>query len=343
MQQNQADFKFAMEKIEELMRDEKLRERCKQLSETPDFQKDLQMCEKIAQLDIKGIRINKDLIYSQPENHYTDEEFQRGIFDFFKTIDSLSPEGESLEKIVADNMEYIEVVVNKQGYRSFCSVDSSTKERLVGVNVEGRVGDISTAIHEFTHSISDDFRRFKRKKDWRMMELMPVISDQLSPIILSKIFPRFRENFAEARLESQVINVMKARKSVVEGMFVKMMAGEVGMEELLTTYNNLFGGNMKVAQEIFEAVQNRKFDAMFEARYLLPQAAAIEMAERFEKNPQEVAKLFKNTLLSDGRISLEEGLTNLKLPNEENLIEEYIQKFPARIEKFQSNEFATEV
>lgn len=343
----QDNIQSSMDMIEarlNLLREDKFfRRYCKMLSKNKEFGFNMKMCQKIAKLDITDVKPLRDLLYIKPDNYYTDEEFFRGIYEFFRTIDALSPEGESLEKIVADNIKHLEIVVKQEDYRSFCAANFDRKDRKISVNIEGRINDIIGAIHELVHSASGEFRNLCRRKDIRMSELMPVIADGISPMVLAKIFPHFKENFKEARLEREGLYVIKARKCLVEAMIIKMMLGKANARDVIDIYTEFFGDNMIMASIIQKEIMDDNFAGMFEANYLLPQAASLEIEERFAANPQENAKLFKMVLLADDRITLDEGLKLLRLPDKDKLINLYVQKFPERIEKFKADDIEAQL
>lgn len=327
------------QRIENVLNDVKFKKHCVMLrSLNPHFSQDFEMCEKIANININNIQIDGSKINI---NAFSPEQVKQNIVEFYAYLDQLCPEQPLLNK-VEENFKYLKLEHDKQHFcRSYCStrIDDEGKEiREIFCNVEGRVGDNSTAVHEVCHSLSKSFEILKRPKDQRMTEVCPVIMDAISSYYFSKKYPQLNENFNEDALNAQVVNVIKARESLLDAVVIDVMTGHLTQSKAVMRYGEMFSRNTNILNRCLNNIEQYKFSAMFEKKYLVPQAIALEMLDRFKQNPSLTISQFKTVLSHDHEWTLEETLNYLGLEQQQTLIDSYVNKFGARTNELKSKQ-----
>ena len=144
--------------------------------------------------------------------------------------------------------------------------------------------------------------------------------------------------FLQNELNRQIINVGKAQESLAEALIVKLVTREITLDFIRLNYSELFEKNPQVIEMIFDKIEHFQFnEVMTESKYLIPQAIALEMKDRFTTNSKEVAAELKTIIENNHTLRLEKILDLLKLPQQEKLIDNYIEKFENRMNNI-SNE-----
>ena len=110
--------------------------------------------------------------------------------------------------------------------------------------------------------------------------------------------------------------------------------GEETYENVMKNYGHLYQGHQDILTRCLERIETIQFeDIMYEERYLVPQMIALEMRERFKKEPELVAKQLKQILAHEHDWTEEQALDYLGLPQREQLADDYVSKFADRMER----------
>ncbi len=321
-------------KIKKIMQDKEFKEHCKKCRiNNPYFEEELFIAEKIAKLNINDIHVDQDLIYlSKP---FTIEQIEKNVVEFYDFLDKLAPTHISLGDIIAKNREYFSTDNHGDpNARSYCSsrrLENGEFQRKIFVNIEGRIGDISNAIHEYCHSLSLSFIECKPLKDKRMTEVPTLIIDAISNYYLSTAMPTLAKNFNENALNAQVLNVLKAREALLDGLIIKAITGEETIDNIIKNYSDLYLNNTNILERCIRRIETHNFSNMYEARYLLPQIIALNILKQFQTNSEETIKEYKQLLINDTEWTLEDTLKNFDLPPKEKLIEDYVTNYQSII------------
>lgn len=303
----------------------------------PFFDSDLKIVEKIANIDISEISYNDNLIQnSNGTLFFNSEETKNLVLGFYSMIDSLCPQKDSLLNRVILNEQYFTTNPQDKTERSYCknTIDKlGNPIREIFVNMEGRIGDVQTIIHEFCHSCCAPFMNFSKQIDDRMPEVPTVIADNLASLYMQETCPDKLINLIENDRFRQFLNVKKARECLMDALIVKVVTGEETIDNIVQQYGHLYEDFPNIINSRFEKIEKFEFYPMFEKKYLIPQAIALELKERYEQNPALVAEEFKDLINNNHCISQEMALTYLGLPQEDELIENYVIKFPERMAK----------
>ena len=320
------------ERIARAMQDKSFEEFCKKERRQSYFDAMFPIVEKIAKIDISGIKYDESLISGV--HLFTPKEIKKDAIDFCEMIDNLDPDDISLLDRLNENSQYF--TSNSQGKddRSYCKSKIEVNgdiTREIYVNLEGRLGDTQTVIHEFVHSFSEVFMSLKKQQDNRMAEIPTVITDHLSSKFMQDKYPQYKVNLIENDRFRQVLNVKKARECLMDAMIVKVMCGEDTIDNVMKNYGDLFKEFPDILISRLEKIETFDFWPMFESKYLVPQAIALEMKERYKMNPQLVAKQLKHIIKDNHIMTEEETLNYLDLPERDTLIEGYVSKFSERM------------
>ena len=318
--------------INKILNDADFKNHCfRLLKENPHFEEDFLMCEKIANININGLQINNNLI--KLSTSFNPNQIKNGVIGFYSYIDSLTPQMPNLTEVVKENAKYFHYDNSGKTDRSYCSTRQLPNGQIhkeIYSNFEGRVCDISTTIHEFCHSLSKSFLIPEPYSDENMREVCTVMCDQLSNHYLKQQYPGLTKNFNENELETQIINVTKARESLLDAIVIKVVTGKLSFDQAQAKYGYLFN-NSNLIKNCVNNIETFKFSGMYEKRYLVPQAIALEMLERFKTNPQEAAKQFKEVLAHDTVWNVDYTLHYLGLPKKDELVDNYVAKFNNRV------------
>ena len=117
----------------------------------------------------------------------------------------------------------------------------------------------------------------------------------------------------------------------MDAMIVKVMCGEDTFDNVMKTYGDLFKQFPDILPSRLEKIETYDFYPMYESKYLIPQAIALELRELFEQNPNLVAEQLKEIIAHTHEWTEEETITYLGLPEKEQLIDDYVTKFPDRM------------
>lgn len=319
-------------RINKILNDSDFKNHCfRLLNSNPNFEEDFLMCEKIANININGLQANNLLI--KLNTPFTPNQIKNGVLGFYNYLDSLTPDQTSLTNVVTENAKYLSYDINGGTKRSYCGtkvLPNGEVKKEIYCNFEGRVSDISNTIHEFCHSLSKSFLHLQPHSDENMREVCTVICDQLSNNYLKGLYPNLNKNFNENELHTQINNVIKARESLLDGIVIKVVTGRLSMAEAQQKYGHLFN-NSNILTNCVNNIETFNFSGMYEKRYLVPQAIALEMLEKFKANPKQTAEQFKQVLTHDTDWNVNQTLTYLGLPMQNELIDSYVQKFNTRV------------
>ena len=332
----QNDIITFQERIARIMNDEKFRRFCEIERLKTSFDESFSMAEKIAKIDISDIQFNDRLIMGQ---FFTPEETERDVFAFYQTVDQLAPDEISLTQILQDNNKYLVSKTSNDSTRSYCKsaiLPDGTPLREIYINLEGRIGDTETAIHESCHSMCADFLKLQYNKDPRNSEIPTVLADKLSSMFLKSVHPELALHYIENNKFRQILNVKKARECLADGLIIKVMTGEQKLEDIMSTYGELFKQFPDILPQCLDRIENFDFQPMYEKRYLIPQAIALEVVERNKDKPKVLAKQFKEIITHNHEWTQEDILEYLELPNADKLIDNYVAKFPKRMQEIEA-------
>ena len=118
---------------------------------------------------------------------------------------------------------------------------------------------------------------------------------------------------------------------LMESTFVNFLGGRKSVKALMNEYNNFSKGKKKNFEKVLNKIEKNKFYPMYESKYFVPKAIALEMRERFDKTPKLVASQLKHLIQNNHSMTEEETLAYLGLPDKYKLIDNYVAKFPERI------------
>lgn len=328
------------QRISRVLKDEEFREHCRHLRQSSDFDNIFVMVEKIARIDTSKIKIDEKLIHGV--NLFSKEEVIADTFEFYQMIDKLAPNGINLTERINQNKKYLTTKVEgRESDRSSCCArkkPDGSEFKEIFINIEGNVGDSKVSIHEFAHSCSDSFTKNKPSKDKRMAEMPTVIMDHISARFLKEKYPHLCENFIEDDIFGQRLNVKKARECLMEALIVKVMVGEVSLDEVVKKYGYLYESEHRdILPMLLKKIENHKFNELFkEAQYLIPQAVGLEMRKRYKKEPELVARQIKEIIEHENDWTEEQALEYLGFPQREQLINDYIDNFQTTISQLQT-------
>lgn len=325
-----------IERINRMMSDEQFREHCYNCkNNNPNFEYEMEIAEKIARLDIEDLTVDESLIHlgaSFPEDVVDSQ-----ILTFYKELDNICPDGIRLEATAKENMQYISHDATKEkSPRSYCCSavnKDGTGFRKIFINIEGRIGDFSNACHEVCHSLSESFIAMKPMKDKNMQEVATVIVDVFSAEFFKKEFPNLQINFIENAISTQIQNVLKAREVLLDGLIIKLMVGEITLEEVQKKYGDLYLKNTSILNRCLNNIENKQFSNMFEKKYLLPQAIAQIMLDRFKTDPAVAVKQLKTIIENDTEWDVFDTLKNIGLAGVTEVFDDYINNFEVRTQK----------
>ena len=289
----------------------------------------LDLIERVAFLDVSKIRVNRDLLKAD----YPKETIIKEVYDFYADLDAICPDMPLLP-IVEKNMQYLTFEPNysrlKPGEipRSSCGISSVVMPngetrplREIFIYEDGDVRTIFSGPHEFAHSMSDSFLKLEKFRSNAVAELVPSIVDVFAPELYVKRHPEHAHIIAELQKQSLVTNVNKARQSLLEACVVKVMIGELKLEDVMAKYGSIFSPQM--LNDCLSDIENDNFNPLGEAKYVLPHVMAETLLTMFKQNPEETVKNIKTVLGCDSRINLDQAYQLLHLPNLQTTLKNY--------------------
>lgn len=320
-----------MQRVAQIAADPQFKEQCGKYRNIELFNY-LGLIEKVALLDISNIPTNnRSLKMDYPADMIVDE-----TLSFYADLDRICPELPLLS-LAEKNMQYLTFEPNysrlKPGElpRSACGISSVTlpsgetvPKREIFVYLDGDFRTIFSGAHEFAHSMSDRFLKLEYFKSNAVAELVPSIVDVFAPELFLQHHPEFAPQVAELKKLSLVNTVKKARQSLLEACVVKVMTGEMQLEDVMQKYSNIF--NEQLISDCVSDIEQDLFKPMHEAQYVLPHVMAETLFDMFKQNPQETVKNIKSTLSCDTRLSLEEAYSVLRLPRMETTLANFNSK-----------------
>lgn len=325
-----------IERIIRMMADDQFRKHCEWCkNNNPNFEYEIKIAERIASLDIKGLNIDENLIHMTTP--FSEEEVDSQILAFYKALDEIYPNGIQLSQIAKENMQYLSHDAKiEDNSRSYCCSkinEDGTEFRKIFAHIEGRIGDISNACHEVCHSISKTFTAMKPMKDKNMSEVATVMVDALSAEFMKKQYPNLKINIIENAIHAQIQNIIKAREVLLDGLVIKLMIGEITLDELQKKYGDLYLNNTRILNRCLDNIETYKFTNMFEKKYLLPQAISQIMLERFKNDPTETIKQFKTIIENDTELTVAETLKSLNIGSINEVFNNYVCNFAIRTQE----------
>lgn len=77
-------------------------------------------------------------------------------------------------------------------------------------------------------------------------------------------YPQLNENFNEDALNAQVVNVIKARESLLDAVVIDVMTGHLTQSKAVMRYGEMFSRNTNILNRCLNNIEQYKFSAMFE-------------------------------------------------------------------------------
>lgn len=327
------------ERIKNVLQNDDFRKICLRERNRTDFDEMLTNSLKIAGIDVSNIHENRELISNV--HLFTPEQIKNDVFEFYASLDSLEPNGINLIDRLKENSKYIRIKPRTPDERAYCrsgTEKNGSVYKEIFINLENRVGDTGTAIHELCHSCCTQFMECIRSKDCRVSEIPSVITDQLSSRFLKKKYPLFAENFLENDKFTQKQNVKKARECVFDALLTKVMCGEISLTEVFQGYGDMFNDFPDILENKLRSIERNDYKPFYEYSYLVPQAIALEMRERFKTQPELVAKQLKEIIKDNHKLTEEQVLDYLGLPQKDKLLDDYASKFQDRIQQINAEQ-----
>lgn len=290
------------------------------------FNDEIDFCKDILTIGYGRFPFDGDKIEGQ---FFHDKELVELMIGFYRHLDTLAGDDNSLQLTAVDNMQYLDII-HDSDYRSNCGMENFV--RHINVGIAGSVRDASNMAHEMGHSQSKNFITGKPFKDENMREFCTVIIDRIFPEYLKTQRPDLAENILTHLADTQFVNRAKAQLSLFEGAFVRAVAGDITADDAMDEYSKIYGKNIERANELLELVDKAidptvtkkpAFRPLYETRYLFPQMMGVYAREEYLKNPAEFAKKFKKVLQRDCEITEAEALDMLDLPEREKLVQWY--------------------
>ena len=319
-------------RIEQLLAEPKFVQMAKDfLAKRKTYNDEMALCNEVVSTDFGNFSIDREKIYG---NYFHEKEMAELMIDFYKHLDTLEGNDDSLQLRAVDNLQYLKFVHDPK-YRSNCGHNGP--QRHINVGIEGSIRDANNMTHEFGHSESENFHSFKPLKDENMREFCTVIIDHIFPEFLKTQRPDLEENLAVNFAESQLLNKSKAKLSLFEGAFLQVMAGNITLDDAMKQYSAVYANkdgtvNLAPVNDLLDridkalsptATRDDEFKPLYETRYLFPQMMSIYAREQYKKNPEEFAKKFKYVILHDCELNEEEALKKMGFPEREKIIEWY--------------------
>lgn len=306
------------------------------LSHRKTYNEQMQLCRDVLKTSYGQFRIDDNKLRI---DCFHDKEIVELTLDFYKHLDNLVGDNNTLHSRAVDNLQYLNFFHNKQ-WRPNCGRSGANK--WINVYIENTIRDAGNTAHEFGHSESDNFVSGVNIKDEAMREFCTVIIDRIFPEFLITKRPELKESLVNQFAEAQLISKAKARLSLFEGAFVQMMAGNLTLDNALNQYLKVYGDNPGPASDLLERIdraiapqagRDEEFIPLYETRYLFPQMIGVYAREQYLKNPEDFAKKFKYVLQHDYELTEEEALKLMDFPEKAELIEWYKQNIAKIIQE----------
>ena len=133
-------------------------------------------------------------------------------------------------------------------------------------------------------------------------------------------------------------NVKKARECVFDTLLIMVVCGEMTLTEVVQNYWNMFSDFPDILFNKLKEIETGKYKPFYEYSYLIPQAIALEMRERFRLQPELVAKHLKHIIADNHKLTEEQILDYLGLPKKDQLIDDYVSKFQNRMKQIDAEQ-----
>ncbi len=199
------DFNSKLQdRMKKVLQDEEFMKFCQRERNREDFDEILTNSLKVASINVSNIHENNSLIAGV--YLFSAEQIKNDVIDFYTALDNLAPNGINLMDRLNENVKYIRTEPKFLGERSYCFSgrdENGNKQREIFINLEGRIGDTGTAMHELCHSCCVPFVDCIGPKDKRVGEIPAIIIDHLSTRFLKKKYPQYQ------RIPLKVINLAK--------------------------------------------------------------------------------------------------------------------------------------
>lgn len=329
-----ADLREVRELLQIRLNQPRFRDYCEKIRSMSRFDDMFEIMEKVSAIQIDNIDIDESKMYM--DKPFTPDELKHFVFSFYKHLDDLDPAGPNLTEKVKYNEKYMIFDKEKRNIRSSCgyrTLEDGTTEKWIHTHIERSVRDPNVAAHEVCHSLNKKFEKMIPLADSRMDEIPSIIVDALSSEFMREAYPELAEGVEEAQKDDFIVSVIKARECLLEALIVKMGVGEIGMDEAFEKYEHIFKKTPGVVHRKFnELRQEGRFENPFyEYRYIVPQAIAQEMRERYKKDPQRASSELKTIIEHAHDWTQEDTLNYLGLPKQEKLLDRYADKFQERV------------
>ena len=116
------------------------------------------------------------------------------------------------------------------------------------------------------------------------------------------------------------------------------MCGEISLTEVFQGYGDMFNDFPDILENKLRSIERNDYKPFYEYSYLVPQAIALEMRERFKTQPELVAKQLKEIIKDNHKLTEEQVLDYLGLPQKDKLLDDYASKFQDRIQQINAEQ-----
>ena len=338
------------ERIRNIVCDAGFMEFCAREAEKNQFVKYFDTYLKLARINTANERVNKDMfnMYLSPP------QVEAATIEFYEWLDSVCP-SKPLAPQVKENMKYVTYDFNRipdrvkgEHPRAGCGHVIENNEMVdawIFLEDKADIRDALSSTHEHMHALSKHFTTGKPYKDATMGELLTLIVDELTLCFLEQKTGN-KQLAQEIRKSHVVLQVEKAKRSVLDCLILNVMKQNCSPQEKLQQLNALqqqYGSiiSEKDLADCVRQIENKKYEPLFEARYIFAQLAAMQIGDRFQQimyykqhgtpDQVELAKAeefriistVKDILEKDTEISLDQALDMLCLPPKEVLVDNY--------------------
>lgn len=328
-------FEACRKRIEQLLQEPRFVQMAKDfLANRKTYKEEMALCNDVLSTGYGKFSIDESKLHG---DFFDDKEMIEIMIHFYRHLDTLAGEDNSLEFRAIDNMKYLKFIHDPK-YRSNCGRNGV--DRHINIGVQRLIRDAGNLVHEMGHSQSEHFYLSKDLKDEKMREFSTVIIDQIFSEFLKTERPELAENLVYGFAETQLVNKSKAKQSILEARFVEMMAGRISLDDAFNECIRLYG-NLGPAGQLLESVDRAlspnatsddELKPLYETRYLFPQMMAVYAREQYLKNPEDFAKKFKYVLQHDCALTEEEALKAIGFPEREKIIQWYKDNIAHKIE-----------
>ena len=242
---------------------------------------------------------------------FSEKELISDTKEFFAMLDGYAEGEYSLLEKAEENIQYLELHKNDPNYRSRTSPIS----QKIRINSMGYADNLTDFVHEFTHSMSPIFSKELARLPYykSLLEVCPLFCEKIAlNVFLPAKYPGLKRNIVDCKISSECSIRRALIQTEIEGLLVKILAGEMSVNEVVNKYYPIFK-EKKIKQKAavnfvlqrFENVDKIKKGAnprliFGESEYYFCNVIASYMYEKWQENPQKMTEKFKVILANDG-------------------------------------------